>query len=120
MSARVRLTMSARPDLRVELIRARFEILRRDAEIECLRRRLSALERPGDRPDEVGERRLASMLARLEDECALLERLATGARAGADDLVRARTIAHRPWRDARGEARALLSDEEAGGVASGR
>ena len=98
----------------MELLRARFEILRRDAEIDWLRRRLAALEPPGGLATDVtAEHRYDMTIEILDDECAVFERMrAAGGEVPPEILERIRTIAHRPWRDAEGRDRALLSDDE--------
>lgn len=87
---------------RIELVRTRYEVLRRDAEIACLR------------AGETREARetLARTLAAYDDEIAFLEKTNIGGEFMADDkIARVGEIAKREWR-MMGRPRPLLSEDE--------
>jgi HD-GYP domain-containing protein (c-di-GMP phosphodiesterase class II) len=85
---------------RIALVEARFELLRRDAEIDFLSGRISAGERD-------------ATLAALADELAFVRNANVGGERMSDaDVERVHRIAARRWRSADGETRPLLSDEE--------
>jgi len=93
---------------RIELIRLRFEILRRDVAL-AYRDRLAA--RPHDRAALEAER--DRKLAALADDLAFLERINPGAETmSAADQARVRAIAETRWRDAQGRERPLITEDE--------
>ncbi len=98
---------------RIELVRTRFEVLKRDAEIAALRRRLAALE-GGEALDAAAvEGELAGEIEALDEECAFLERCNRGGEfMRPEDQERVRRIGARRWRAPSGEQAPLLSDEE--------
>ncbi len=97
---------------RIELVRTRFEVLKRDAEIALLRERLASLA-PEDPIDRITRRRVGGMRAELEEEQAFLERCNIGGETmAAGEQERVREIARRRWRDGRGVERELLNAEE--------
>ncbi|MFC3711652.1 HD-GYP domain-containing protein [Sphingoaurantiacus capsulatus] len=85
---------------RIALVDARFELLRRDAEIAALR-------------GEIDDAARDALLADLADEQAFL-RVANvgGERMRDEDIARVRRIAERMWRDAGGVERPLLDTNE--------
>ena len=85
---------------RIALVDARFELLRRDVEIDFLSGRVSVAERD-------------DLLAELADEQAFLRTSNVGGeRMSEADVARVRRIATRMWRAADGEARPLLDAGE--------
>jgi len=96
---------------RMDLVRLRAEVLRRDLEIEHLRERLAAVE-----PDAAaGDHRLAEIHARLDEDLEFLDTCNRGGEFMAPELkerVDAILAQHR-WRDERGSHWTLLSEEEA-------
>ncbi len=94
---------------RIETIRTRVEILKRDAEIACLHQKIA-------RPQQAAtlETALRVEMAQLDDDFAFLERCNRGTeRMPADDQARVRRIADRQWRDTKGQMRPLLDSDEA-------
>ena len=94
---------------RIETVRTRVEILKRDAEIACLHQKLA-------RPEQGGalDAALRAEMTQLDDDVAFLERSNRGSeRMPADDQVRVRRIADRQWRDGKGQMRPLLDTDEA-------
>jgi HD-GYP domain-containing protein (c-di-GMP phosphodiesterase class II) len=94
---------------RIQLIDTRFEVLKRDAEIDSLRRR-AAMSRM-EAADEEG--RLRDVLRRLDDDRKFLHACNVGGeRMRDDDIERVKRIAQYRWRDVSGhEADFLTSDE---------
>src|SRR4051812_10881601 len=94
---------------RVHLIDTRFEVVKRDEEIESLKRRpaMSAMEAADE------EARLRDRLRRLDDERKFLHACNVGGeRMRDDDIERVKRIAKLRWRDVSGhEADFLTADE---------
>ena len=99
---------------RINTIDTRFEVLRRDAENETLRRKL-ALRDSGDAAVEAAlDQELAARLARMDEDQAFLRRANTGGEFMKEaDQQRVRDIgsAYR-WRDASGAELDFLSADE--------
>jgi HD-GYP domain-containing protein (c-di-GMP phosphodiesterase class II) len=99
---------------RMHLVDTRFEVLKRDAEIEALRRELAIArgESPGDAAAVRGA--LEEELLRLDEERALLRRSNVGGEAmSPDDQQRVRDIGTgRKWRNVAGEIADFLSPDE--------
>ncbi|MCU0805285.1 MAG: GAF domain-containing protein [Burkholderiales bacterium] len=105
---------------RIHLVDTRFEVLRRDAEIESLKAKLELARTPG--LDEIAmrerkyrlDRELADRLRRLDDDREFLRRANMGAEAmSRDDQERVRAIAGSyKWRDPSGATANFLSDDE--------
>ena len=94
---------------RIEMIDTRFEVLKRDAEIAALRRKLDSL---GEK-DFSGDEQLASELEQFDDDRAFIRMCNIGGESMADDLQkRVEAIALYKWKDAEGNESNLLSDEE--------
>ncbi len=97
---------------RRHLVDARFEILRRDAEIAYLRQRLEALEQ-GHPADPQAERHYHEQMEQLADEQAFIARVNLGGEfMQPADQARVETIARRQWRDHNGTLHPLLTEEE--------
>ncbi len=99
---------------RIELVDTRFEVLKRDAEIDALRQQLQLRERV-DAPAEAAIWRAhAAQIAAIEDDRTFLRGANTGAeKTSDDDIGRVRQIASaRVWRNVDGvETEFLTSDE---------
>jgi HD-GYP domain-containing protein (c-di-GMP phosphodiesterase class II) len=98
---------------RVHLIDTRFEVLKRDAELEALRRKIAFLEqkRPLDAADE--DRRLRDRLRELDDDGRFLRACNIGGeRMRDEDIERVRRIARYRWRDVAGHEANFLTDDE--------
>ncbi len=97
---------------RIALIDTRFEVVKRDAEITALRKRLNALERRAA-DSELG-REIESRLKPIEDDREFLRRANVGVEAmKEEDIARVSEISERyRWRDVAGNESAFLSDEE--------
>ncbi len=90
---------------RMETVRTRYEVLRRDALIEYYRE--------GGADDPAAADALEARLRTLDDELSFLEGANKGGEFLPDDTVaRLEAIAERRWRDAAGEARPVLSADE--------
>ena len=98
---------------RIEFVSQRFEILKRDAEIEMLRANMAAREMG----DETSAQRAASdfalRLQQLDDDREFLRRMNIGGeRMSADDQARVNKIAAYPFRAEGGESGTFLSQDE--------
>src|SRR4026209_2928814 len=94
---------------RVPLIDTRFEVLKRDAEIESLKKR------PAMQPMEIGEeeKRLRDRLRALDDDRKFLHACNVGTeRMREEDMERVRRIAKYRWRDMQGHDVSFLTDDE--------
>ncbi|RJG06805.1 GAF domain-containing protein [Noviherbaspirillum cavernae] len=96
---------------RIHLVDTRFEVLKRDAQLRALNKRLAV---PGDPLRDVEiERELESELARLDDDRAFLRRANFGNEGmSPEDQQRVRDIALHRWTGPDGRERNLLDDEE--------
>jgi HD-GYP domain-containing protein (c-di-GMP phosphodiesterase class II) len=98
---------------RVHLIDTRFEVLKRDAEIEFLKREISSLEKkqPLDAAEE--NRRLRDRVRELDDDCRFLRACNIGGeRMRDEDIERVRRIARYRWRDVAGHEADFLTEDE--------
>ncbi|GIX21251.1 MAG: HD family phosphohydrolase [Gammaproteobacteria bacterium] len=96
---------------RIELVDTRFEVLKRDAEIEYWKALAAAGDDAAARA--AAEARLRATLAELDGERDFLRRVNIGAeRMSAADQERVRRIAERRWRNPDGEWLELLTPEE--------
>jgi HD-GYP domain-containing protein (c-di-GMP phosphodiesterase class II) len=98
---------------RVHLIDTRFEVLKRDAEIDSLRRRAAFLEQK--KPMEAAEedKRLRDRLRALDDDRRFLHACNVGSERMRDaDIERVRRIAQYRWRDPSGHEAGFLTDDE--------
>ena len=99
---------------RIELLDTRFEVLKRDAEIACLRAQL-ALRHPLDAAAEAAhEKGLQAELERIDEDRDFLRRSNRGGEFMKDeDLARVRDIgASRSWTAPSGQPSPFLSDDE--------
>ena len=85
---------------RIELLDTRFEVLKRDLEIESLKGRLD-------------ERQLRRRLRELDDDRKFLHACNVGSeRMGDEDMARVRSIGQYRWRDGAGHDVSLLTEDE--------
>ena len=95
---------------RIELVETRFEILKRDREIQLLRKKLAEL---GSDPDPKTDTLFQSELIRLTDEYDFIRRSNIGGESMSEtDKVNIRNIASRTWQGPDGTQQKLLTDEE--------
>ena len=98
---------------RIELVDTRFEVLKRDAEIELLKGRLAALERGDPAATPSLEQRFRERLAALTDDREHLRRCNIGGESmRSEDRDRIRRIAAYRWTGPDGRERPFLSEEE--------
>ena len=98
---------------RVHLIDTRFEVLKRDAELDSLRRKTAFLQEK--KPMEAAEedKRLRERLRALDDDRKFLHACNIGVeRMGDADMERVRRIAQYRWRDTSGHEAAFLTEDE--------
>jgi HD-GYP domain-containing protein (c-di-GMP phosphodiesterase class II) len=98
---------------RIHLIDTRFEVLKRDAEIESLRRKVGLLQE--GKPMEAAEeaRRLRERLRSLDDDCRFLSACNIGGeRMRDEDIARVQRIARYRWRDVAGHEADFLTEDE--------
>jgi len=99
---------------RVHLLDTRFEVLKRDAEIELLRKREELTARAAGREElEAAEARYRDRVRQLDDDRAFLRACNIGGESMREaDLARVKSIAQYRWTDSAGhEASFLTSDE---------
>ncbi len=97
---------------RINVVDSRFEILRRDAELRWLRRRLEAAER-GEAADEAAHAEYQATLRHLANEQAFLHRANKGGEfMSEEDRARVEAIALRTWVDGTGKVQPLLTADE--------
>jgi HD-GYP domain-containing protein (c-di-GMP phosphodiesterase class II) len=98
---------------RIQLIDTRFEVLKRDAELEALRARLEPLPRGRRRKTAETEVRLRERLHQLEDDRRFLQACNVGCEAMRDeDIERVKRIARYRWRDLAGREADFLTENE--------
>ena len=97
---------------RIDLLDTRFEIVKRDAEIEILRARLAALGQSGRSASQEAE--LAARIRQIDEDREFLRWVNVGQETMKDtDLARVREIAGRyTWTNTNGEQADFLSSEE--------
>ena len=94
---------------RIEMIDTRFEVLKRDAEIAALKRKLDSL----GELDFSGDEQLLSELNQYDEERAFIRMCNIGGEAMADDLqIRVQAIAQHKWKDSEGNESNFLSGDE--------
>jgi len=98
---------------RIHVVAQRFEVLKRDAEIELLRAKLAARER-GESLDEAAlERALRERIARYHDDLEFLRRANIGGEfMREEDRERVRAIARYRWVNEQGEEADFLTEDE--------
>lgn len=97
---------------RIELVAARFEILRRDMEINMLKQRIAALER-GDTNHTAIIENYESLVKSLADDLAYVRRCNQGGEFMPDEQVaRIEALSHLSWTDMDGQSQQLISPDE--------
>jgi len=98
---------------RIQLIDTRFEVIKRDAELDSLRKRTALLEQ-GQRIEVAEEeKRLRDRLRQLDDDRKFLHACNIGGeRMREEDVDRVRRIGHYRWRDFAGHEAQFLSEDE--------
>jgi HD-GYP domain-containing protein (c-di-GMP phosphodiesterase class II) len=98
---------------RVHLIDTRFEVLKRDAEIESLNKKIRYLQEKNPMEAAGEDRRLRERLRALDDDRRFLHTTNIGSeRMSDEDIARVKRIAAYRWRDVAGhEADFLTADE---------
>jgi len=99
---------------RVQLVDTRFEVLKRDAEIELLQVRAELAERSASRDElDIAQARFRDRVRQLDEDRAFLRACNIGSEAMSEsDMARVRSIAQYRWTDSAGhEASFLTSDE---------
>jgi HD-GYP domain-containing protein (c-di-GMP phosphodiesterase class II) len=98
---------------RIELVSTRFEVLKREAEIEMLRAKLQAMEAQDEASARRAEDAYAARIRQLDDDREFLRRTNVGCeRMRPEDQARVSQIARYPVRNARGETDRFLTREE--------
>ena len=99
---------------RIELLDTRFEVIRRDAEIECLRGQLALRQAEDDQAEQALAQRLREQWQRIDADRAFLSRVNHGGEFMKDeDLARVRDIGtRRQWQTPSGQTANFLSDDE--------
>ncbi len=98
---------------RINLVATRFEVLKRDAEIEMLRAKVKAIEHQDEASARRAEEAFASRMRQLESDREFLRRTNVGSeRMRPEDQARVSQIARYPWRNERGENDRFLTREE--------
>jgi HD-GYP domain-containing protein (c-di-GMP phosphodiesterase class II) len=107
---------------RVELVSTRFEVLKREAEVEMLRAKLDALSVGDDASARRAEEAFARRVRQYDEDREFLRRTNVGGeRMRPEDQARVARIARYTWRNDRGETDRFLSrdEEENLNIASG-
>jgi len=98
---------------RVELVATRFEILKREAEVEMLRAKVSALAAGDAAAAARAEREFAAKVRQYDDDREFIRRTNFGSeRMKTEDQARVSQIARYTWRNERGEIAPFLSKDE--------
>ena len=99
---------------RIHLLDTRFEVLKRDAEIELLRERVALAERSAPRAKvEAAEARYRERVRQLDDGRAFLRACNIGSEAmSAADVERVKSIAEYRWIDSAGHEASFLTADE--------
>ena len=98
---------------RIELVATRFEVLKREAEIEMLRAKLKAIDAHDEASAKRAEDAYAARIRQLDDDREFLRRTNVGSeRMRPEDQARVSAIARYAMRDERGGPGRFLSREE--------
>jgi HD-GYP domain-containing protein (c-di-GMP phosphodiesterase class II) len=99
---------------RIHLIDTRFEVLKRDAEIEALKKKMAYLDKQQRMEAAEEDKRLRDRLRSLDDDRKFLHACNIGVEhMREDDITRVRRIAQYRWRDVAGHEASFLTDDEA-------
>lgn len=98
---------------RIEFVSQRFEILKRDVELEMLRARMAAREMGDEASAQRVKLDFEARCRQLDDDREFLRRMNIGGeRMSAEDQARVSRIASYPFRNEQGEMTTFLSKEE--------
>ncbi len=98
---------------RIQLIDTRFEVLKRDAELEALRKKHNFLEQKMRMEAAEEDKRLRDRLRQLDDDRKFLHACNIGGeRMRDEDVDRVRRIGQYRWRDFAGHEAQFLSEDE--------
>jgi HD-GYP domain-containing protein (c-di-GMP phosphodiesterase class II) len=98
---------------RIQLIDTRFEVLKRDAELEALRKKHNFLEQKMRMEAAEEDKRLRDRLRQLDDDRKFLHACNIGGeRMREEDVDRVRRIGQYRWRDFAGHEAQFLSEDE--------
>jgi HD-GYP domain-containing protein (c-di-GMP phosphodiesterase class II) len=98
---------------RIQLIDTRFEVLKRDAELEALRKKHNFLEQKMRMEAAEEDKRLRDRLRQLDDDRKFLHACNIGGeRMRTEDVDRVRRIGQYRWRDFAGHEAQFLSEDE--------
>ena len=98
---------------RIHLIDTRYEVLKRDAQIEFLEKRLAISQKEDSADLDAAEREYRSRLEHLDADRDFLRKCNIGTEyMDESDRARVLQIASSPWRAPDGEIRPLLTEEE--------
>jgi HD-GYP domain-containing protein (c-di-GMP phosphodiesterase class II) len=99
---------------RIHLLDTRFEVLKRDAEIELLRKRSELISRAARREEiEAAEARYRERVRQLDDDRAFLRACNVGSEAMREaDIARVKSISQYRWIDSAGHEASFLTGDE--------
>ena len=98
---------------RIEFVSQRFEILKRDAEIEMLHAKIGHLSRGDNGAVARDELAYQTRVRQLDDDCAFLKRTNIGGeKMRPEDQARVETIANYRFKNAEGIENSFLSEDE--------
>src|SRR5882672_10423466 len=98
---------------RVHLIDTRFEVLKRDIEVDFLKRKIALLEQKKPIDAAAEDKKLRERLRELDDDCRFLHACNIGGeRMRDEDIERIRRIARLRWRDVAGHEADFLTEDE--------
>jgi HD-GYP domain-containing protein (c-di-GMP phosphodiesterase class II) len=98
---------------RIHLIDTRFEILKRDAEIDSLRQKISLLQQNKPMEAALEDKRLRDRNRQLDDDARFIRACNIGGeRMGDEDIARLRRIGAYRWRDVSGHEADFLTEDE--------
>ena len=98
---------------RINLVDARFEILKRDAEIDLLKNQLAARARDPSVDTSAHERAFEERMAQLADDREFLRKCNIGGEfMSPPQQERVRKIAQYPWRNDQGQSTTFLTEDE--------
>lgn len=105
---------------RIHLIDTRFEVIKRDAVIEALRKKLTGLD-PEGRWEPDSDPELRKELERIEDDRDYIRECNSGGESISDEQIeRIDAISRRRWQSPEGSQENFLSDEEVNNLKIGR
>ena len=95
---------------RIAIIEERIEILKKDKEIERLKRQLKNTDKT---QDEIDNKEYEEFVSQLDDDFMFLQTCNKGSEfMGEDKVARIKKIAAYSWQDSQGNTQKLLNDEE--------